>query len=99
MQQSVTAAIRAFLDRLVHERAADPDGLRARIDRLLDNFKAEWIPAKANGQVLSVGARFALLHAAAELARSWGVLPWPEREAMRAIGACFSTWLDERGGT
>jgi putative DNA primase/helicase len=26
------------------------------------------------------------------------VLPWPEGEALRAAGACFAAWLDERGG-
>ncbi len=46
----------------------------------------------------SVAARFALIGAAGELARGYGVLPWPEGEAMRAARACFAVWLAERGG-
>ena len=46
----------------------------------------------------SVAKRFALIGAAGELARDYGVLPWPEGEAMRAATSCFEAWLAERGG-
>jgi putative DNA primase/helicase len=46
-----------------------------------------------------VAGRFALIGTAGELARDYGVLPWPEGEALRAAGACFAAWLAERGGT
>jgi uncharacterized protein (DUF927 family) len=59
----------------------------------------EHLPYGTSGQVISVANRFALYAAAGELARDYGVLPWPEGEAMRAAGACLAVWLDERGGT
>jgi uncharacterized protein (DUF927 family) len=42
--------------------------------------------------------RFALISAAGELSRGYGVLPWPEGEALKAAGTCFKVWLDERDG-
>jgi uncharacterized protein (DUF927 family) len=91
-------AARAFLARLAQDRAADPAELRAALDRMRAGFLAKYVPAGAAGQVRSVGARFAIIGAAGELARDYGVLPWPEGEALRAAGACFGAWLAERGG-
>jgi hypothetical protein len=62
-------------------------------------FIAKYVPAGADGQVRSVAGRFALIGAAGELARDYGVLLWPEGEALCAAGACFAAWLTERGGT
>ncbi len=92
-------ASRAFLEPLARERATDPQALRARVRGLQDEFVARNVPAGVDGQVRSVASRFGLAAAAGELAREWGVLPWPAGEAMRAAGACFRAWLDERGGT
>jgi uncharacterized protein (DUF927 family) len=89
---------RAFLARLVQDRAADPVGLRAALEALRAAFLREHLPGGATGQVISVANRFAFYAAAGELARDYGVLPWPEGEAMRAAGACLAVWLDERGG-
>lgn len=57
------------------------------------------LPSEAVGEVRRVAARFALAVAAGELAAGYGVLPWPEGEAMRAAQACFRAWIDGRGGT
>jgi putative DNA primase/helicase len=62
-------------------------------------FLSKHVPAGAAGQVRSVAARFGLVGIAGELARDYGVLPWPEGEAWRVAGACFRSWLVERGGT
>ncbi len=91
-------AARVFLARLSHDRAADAAELRDTLAALRARFLAEHVPAGAAGQVRSVAGRFALIGAAGELARDYGVLPWPEGEAMRAAGACFKAWLAERGG-
>ncbi len=91
-------AARAFLERLAYDRAEDGATLRAALDDLRSNFLSKHVPADATGQVRSVAGRFALIGAAGELARDYGVLPWPESEAMRAAGACFEAWLAERGG-
>ncbi len=91
-------AARAFLSRLAHDRGTNEAALRAALDALRARFLAEYLPAGAAGQVRSVAGRFSLIGAAGELAREYGVLPWPEGEAIRAAGACFSAWLDDRGG-
>jgi uncharacterized protein (DUF927 family) len=90
---------RAFLASLVQDRATDPIGLRAALEELRAAFLREHLPDGATGQVISVANRFAFYAAAGELAREYGVLPWPAGEAMRAAGACLAVWLDERGGT
>lgn len=92
-------AARVFLARLAQDRAANPAELRDTLALLRDTFLTERVPADAAGQVRSVVGRFGLIGAAGELARIYGVLPWPEGEAMRAAGACFAAWLAERGGT
>lgn len=92
-------AARVFLDRLAYDRATRGNELRETLDALRTGFIAERVPAGAAGQIRSVAGRFALVGAAGELARDYGVLPWPEGEALRAAGACFVAWLAERGGT
>ncbi len=89
---------RAYLARLTHERATQLEALRTFLANLRAGFLDRYVPAAADGQVRRVAARFALIGAVGELARNYGVLPWPEREAMRAAGACFEAWLEARGG-
>ena len=92
-------AARAFLARLATDRGAIGAELRETLEVLRAAFMAEHVPDGAAGQIRSVAGRFALIGAAGELARDYGVLPWPEGEALRAAGACFTAWLVERGGT
>ena len=89
---------RTFLARLAQDRANNETELREVVAALRNRFMAEYVPACASGQVSSVAGRFALIAAAGELARDYGVLPWPEGEAMRAAGACFAAWLAQRDG-
>jgi hypothetical protein len=91
-------AARVFLAGLTHDRAVDAAELHDTLAALRARFVAEHVPAGAAAQVGSVAGRFALIGAAGELARDYGVLPWPEGEALRAAGACFAAWLAERGG-
>lgn len=91
-------ASRAFLARLAQDRASGEASLRVRLEAMRTKFIEEFVPLGADGQVRSVAGRFALIAAAGELARSYDVLPWPKGEARRAAGACFETWLAERGG-
>ena len=44
-----------------------------------------------------VGARFALVGAAGELATAAGLTGWPVGESERAALACFNAWLSARG--
>jgi putative DNA primase/helicase len=57
------------------------------------------VPAHASGQVERVGARFALVGAAGELATAAGLTGWPVGESERAARACFNAWLAARGGS
>ena len=91
-------AARSYLEQLGRDRASDPDGLNDFLTRLREGFLAQHVPDGASGQVRSVANRFALIGAAGELARRYGVLPWPQGEAMRSAGACFAAWMAERGG-
>jgi uncharacterized protein (DUF927 family) len=91
-------AARAFLDKLAQERATDPEGLIALIAGLRRTFLSKMLPGDADGQVISVARRFALFAAAGELARVFGVLPWPESEAMNAAAAGLKAWIKARGG-
>ena len=86
------------MQQLTEHRASNPDKLHATLNALRDAFLDRHVPGGATGQVRSVAGRFALIAVAGELARDYGVLPWPEGEALRAAGACFLAWLAQRGG-
>ena len=91
-------AARAFLARLTQDLADDAAGLRDALRAMRDGFLAQYVPQGSAAQVRSVASRFALIGAAGELARDYGVLPWPEGESMRAAGACLKSWVANRGG-
>ena len=88
-------AARAFVDRVAAEFA--------EVGEAVTDFRKRWVaanvPAAADGQALRAAGRFGLIAAAGELARGWGILPWPEGEAERAASTCFRAWLATRGGT
>ncbi|MDB5849331.1 MAG: hypothetical protein JWP29_3083, partial [Rhodoferax sp.] len=58
----------------------------------------QWMPAGASGQAERVGARFALVGVAGELATEAGLTGWPKGESEQAARACFDAWLAARGG-
>ena len=74
------------------------DTLKANIKQASDALAARLIPANASGQVERVGARFALVGAAGELATQAGLTGWPVGESENAAAACFNAWLSARGG-
>jgi uncharacterized protein (DUF927 family) len=98
-RQYYGTAARAFLDELTKERATDYDGLAAYIADMRRQYLDKLVPEGADGQVISVAARFALITVAGELACTYGILPWPAGEAFQATRAGFRAWLDSRGGT
>lgn len=75
------------------------DTLKASIRTRADTLAARLIPANASGQVERVGARFALVGAAGELATAAGLTGWPVGESEQAAAACFNAWLSARGGS
>lgn len=64
-----------------------------------EEFKRENSPLNADGQVLRVLNRFALIAAAGTLATELGITKWPQAEAFWATKICFDAWLISRGGT
>jgi len=74
------------------------DDLPKRLRTAVQALAREWIPQGASGQVERVGARFALVGAAGELATEAGLTGWPAGESARGARACFDAWLAARGG-
>ena len=85
---------RAWLEWLT----TNADTLKASIRKSADALAAQLIPKDASGQVERVGARFALVGAAGELATAAGLTGWPAGESDAAARACFNAWLAARGG-
>jgi hypothetical protein len=77
-------AARAFPARLARDRSEHPDEVRDTLTALREAFLAGHAPDTTTGQVRSVAARFALIGAAGELARDYGILPWPKGERVIA---------------
>jgi putative DNA primase/helicase len=90
-------AAREFLELLTMLRNEDIETLRAMIATFREEFKKTYVPADADGQVISVAGRFSLIGAAGELAAALDVVPWKYGVANEAAGACFRDWLQARG--
>ncbi|MEZ5717891.1 MAG: hypothetical protein R3E55_05325 [Burkholderiaceae bacterium] len=74
------------------------DTLARRVRNATAALSRQWMPQGASGQVERVGARFALVGVAGELATEAGLTGWPVGESERAARACFDAWLAARGG-
>jgi putative DNA primase/helicase len=85
---------RAWLEWLT----ANADSLKASIRTTSNALAAELIPKDSSGQVERVGARFALVGAAGEMATAAGLTGWRTGESEQAARACFGSWLAARGG-
>ena len=85
---------RAWLEWLT----TNADSLKASIREASNLLHAEMVPRDCSGQVERVGARFALVGAAGEMATAAGLTGWPAGESERAARACFDAWLTARGG-
>ena len=85
---------RAWLEWLT----ANAGTLKASIKAASNALAAQLVPKDSSGQVERVGARFALVGAAGELATKAGLTGWPVGESERAASACFNAWLAARGG-
>lgn len=77
---------------------AHADTLARRVRNATAALSRQWVPQGASGQVERVGARFALVGVAGELATEAGLTGWPVGESERAARACFNAWLAARGG-
>ncbi|MHB1927658.1 MAG: DUF927 domain-containing protein [Leptospirillum sp.] len=87
-------AFRAYLEALTSKKEIVSEFVRqGRMD-----FIKTHVPQGAEGQVVRVAERFALVAIAGELATSFGVSGWPPGESEKAAASCFRTWLQARGG-
>lgn len=75
------------------------DTLPKRVKQGITAFLNECVPSAASGQVQRVGARFAIVAVAGELATEAGITGWQLGESSKAAKTCFEAWLDARGGT
>jgi uncharacterized protein (DUF927 family) len=89
------APIHAFLERLVRDKSAVENSVRAARDAFVQQF----VPAGAAGEVKRAADRFALIGAAGELATEWGLTGWQQGEATESARRCFKEWTDQRGTT
>jgi len=83
----------AFIRRLAEGREA----VRHEWQPYKSRFISEHVPADADGQVLRVAERFALVGFAGWLATTYGITGWPERESEAAAVTCMKAWLTDRG--
>lgn len=86
---------RAFLQELTSNQPMHIE----RIRNLSEQFKRDNTPPNADGQVLRVLNRFALIAAAGTLATELEITKWPQDEAFWATTTCFEAWLASRGST
>lgn len=81
----------------LHWLCENADRLKALIRERSAALAGQLVPEAASGQVERVGARFALVGAAGEIATAAGLTGWPAGESERAARACFNAWLAARG--
>ena len=87
-------AARAFLRHITGEF----ESVRDAIVKYSRQFVADHVDEAADGQVIRVAQRFALIGTAGEIAVGAGVLPWKPGTAIQATARCFRDWLEARGG-
>jgi uncharacterized protein (DUF927 family) len=87
-----TALVTALTD------PAQQAGILATVRATMDAFKQTYIPTGADGQVVRVGHRFALVAAVGEACIGLGILPWTAGEAVSGVTACYQSWIGTRGG-
>lgn len=86
-----------FLEQITQQ--ANMRKLPSIIKELRERFVKENVAKGADGQVMRVGKRIALIASAGELATKLGLTGWSEGEAMNAAKICLNTWVENRGGT
>jgi uncharacterized protein (DUF927 family) len=84
-----------FVRRLLVDGGEDCD---VNITAAVNAFRDQYAPQDADPQVLRVCDTFALVAVAGELARHLKVVPWTQKEALKATVRCFKDWLDSRDG-
>lgn len=88
-------ACRKFIEAIAPELDDAASSVKDEAQRFVDyNCPGD----RFDGQVKRVASRFGLIAASGEIATMFGILPWPEGEAIDAASECFAAWIKERGG-
>lgn len=74
-------------------------GFREMCRDSLAAHEAALLPTGADGQVVRVARRFALLALAGQLAAQAGIGGWSVDEVKAAMQRCLADWINHRGGT
>lgn len=85
---------KAFIREIIRDISKNIERLRC----FIEEFKKENAPPNADGQVLRVLNRFALVAAAGTLATELGITGWTAEDPAWAAKKCFEAWLQSRGG-
>jgi uncharacterized protein (DUF927 family) len=91
--------LRAFLELLVADLAANREAVFAFINEMRMEFHRRIAQEGAGGEVLRVAGVFALIAAAGELATWYRITGWEPYQAISAAEKCYRAWLGTRGGT
>lgn len=83
-----------FVTRITQDVEAAAALAMKHVQAFVDRYRPT---GKVDGQVLRAARKFGLVAAAGEMAIDYGIVPWPQGEAMAAAGKCFLGWLAERG--
>ena len=89
-------ALRAYLERLTLEAAANKSGLIGRLNALYQAFLAR-LPSDLASQPIRAAKRFALAAAALEVAGQWGITGVPQGAGADGVKTCFDAWLEHAG--
>jgi uncharacterized protein (DUF927 family) len=84
-----------YLEKLV---ANGSTAIVPQVSKTMDFFIKICVPNDADGQVMRVARRFALVAAAGELATCFGLTGWQSHESIDAVRCCFESWLSVFGG-
>ena len=82
----------AFVEAFIANRSRSLNKARVAISEFVTHASG------TDGQVQRVARVFGLLAAAGELAIEYGIVPWPQGNALQAAKRCFEAWLSQRGG-
>lgn len=84
---------RRFLESLTVDRVEALKNVKFTMSKFISDFSL----IEADGQVIRVLERFALVAAAGELATSYGLTQWPAGTATKACSVLFDKWQEDRG--
>ena len=98
-KKSYGVSVQAYLESLSLCLEQDRLAFVNRINQFTADFKSQYEPAQAGGQVSRGATRFALVAFAGELATEEELTGWQSGEATEAAAICFQAWISHRGGT